>query len=78
MNAVIRSFRELTDQKLLAAQPDRMKVYRARKGESLRSLATSAGQTRVSLEDLARINRIDPDRTLSAGTWVKLVQPGRR
>ena len=77
LNTVLRSFRELTDQRLLAAQPDRMKMYRARKGESLRSLAKSMDQTRVTLEDLVQINRIDPDQPLSAGTWVKLVQPGK-
>jgi hypothetical protein len=31
-----------------------------------------------SLEDLARINRISPDQKLGAGTWVKLVQLGKR
>jgi hypothetical protein len=35
-------------------------------------------QSRITLEDLERINRIDPDQPLSAGAWVKLVQPGRR
>ena len=78
MNTVLRSFRELTDPKLLAAQPDRMKLYRARKGESLRSLAKSLDQARVKVEDLARINRIDPDQALNAGAWVKLVQLGKR
>jgi predicted Zn-dependent protease len=78
MNSALRSFRELTDQKFLSVQPDRMKLYRARRGESLRSLAKSLDQTRVKLEDLVRINRIDPDQALSAGTWVKLIQPGKR
>jgi predicted Zn-dependent protease len=78
LNSVLRSFRTLTDPRLLAAQPDTMKLYRARGGESLRSLAKSMDQTRVSLEDLARINRISPDQKLGAGTWVKLVQLGKR
>jgi predicted Zn-dependent protease len=78
LDAVIRSFRDLTDPKLLAIQPDRMKLYRARKGDTLRSLAKSMDQSRVDLEDLVRINRIDPDQPLSAGAWVKLVQLGRR
>ncbi len=78
MNAAIRSFRELTDPRLLSVQSDRMKIYRARKGDSLRSLAKSMDPTRVKLEDLARINRIDPDQPLSAGAMVKLVQMGRR
>jgi predicted Zn-dependent protease len=78
LDAVIRSFRDLTDPRLLAVQPDRMKLYRARKGETLRGLASSMDQSRVNLEDLVRINRIDPDQALSAGAWVKLVELGRR
>ena len=78
LNAVVRSFRELTDPKLLSVQPDRIKLVRAREGESLRSLAKPLDQTRLRLEDLERINRINPDQTLSAGTWVKVIQPGKR
>ncbi len=78
VNSVLRSFRTLTDQRLLAAQPDKMKVYRARGGETLRSLAKSTDPARVSIEDLARVNRKDPDQKLAAGTWIKLVQLGKR
>jgi predicted Zn-dependent protease len=78
LDSVIHSFRDLTDPRLLAVQPDRMKLYRARKGETLRGLASSMDQSRVNLEDLVRINRMDPDVALSAGTWVKLVQLGKR
>jgi predicted Zn-dependent protease len=78
INPVLRSFRELTDQKLLGRQPDRIKMYYARKGETLRNLANSTGQGLVKVEDLAGINRIDPDKPLEAGTSVKLVQPGKR
>ncbi len=78
LNNVLRSFRELTDKRLLAVQPDRMKMYRARKGESLSSLAKSMDQSRVSLQDLVQVNRMDPDQPLNAGAWVKLVQLGKR
>jgi len=78
LDGALASFRTLTDQRLLSVQPDKVKMYRARRGESLRSLAKSMDQSRITLEDLERINRIDPDQPLSAGTWVKLVQPGRR
>jgi predicted Zn-dependent protease len=77
MNTVLRSFRELTDKRLLSVQPDRMKIYRAGKGDTLRKLAKSMGQT-LPLEDLVRINRLDPDKALSAGELVKLVQSGRQ
>jgi predicted Zn-dependent protease len=78
MEATIRSFSDLTDQRLLAVQPDRMKIARAKQGDTLRSMSKSIVQERISLDELARINRMDPDRPLSAGTRVKLVQPGRR
>jgi len=78
INPVLYSFRELTDQGLLGRQPDLIKVYRARRGETLRGLANSTGQGLVKIEDLAQINRIDPDMQLEAGTLVKLVQPGKR
>ena len=79
LNSVLRSFREITDQRQLSVQPDRIKIQRARKGDTLRNLAKGASQSsRVTLEDLVRINRIDPDRPLSAGAMVKLIQPGRR
>ena len=78
INPVLRSFRELTDQRLLGRQPDRIRMYRARRGETLRGLVNSTGQGLVKVEDLVLINRIDPDKPLEAGTLVKLVQPGRR
>jgi predicted Zn-dependent protease len=76
-NASLQSFRQLTDGRILAVQPDRIRLYRARGGESLRSLAGSSAQSRITLEELARINRIDPDQKLAAGATVKLVTLGR-
>ncbi len=73
----LRSFRELTDRRILNVQPDRIQIYRTRGNQSLRSIAASAGQGRITLEELSRLNRIDPDRTLAPGTAIKLVRPGR-
>ena len=78
LDTALRSFRELTDSGALSAQPDRIRLYRARKGDTLRSLSKSLGQTRLTVDDLVQINRIDPDQPLSAGAWVKVVQPGKR
>ncbi len=78
MESALRSFRDLTDSRLLSVQPDRIKLVQARSGDTLRKLAQSMNQTRISLEDLAKLNRLSPDQALKAGTWVKLVQPGRR
>ncbi len=73
----IRGFRELTDAGILSVQPDRISIYRARQGETLRSLWKSRSQSRITLEDLALLNRLDPDQVLSTGTPVKLVRLGR-
>lgn len=78
METSLRSFRELTDSRLLSVQPDRMKLVRARRGDTLRRLAGSSAQGRIKIEDLARLNRLQPDQALAANTWVKLVDPGRR
>ncbi len=76
-DASLHSFRELTDRKLLDVQPDRLRIYRARAGETLRNIAGAAPASKVNVEELARLNRIDPDQKLTAGAMVKLVQPGR-
>jgi len=76
-NSVLRSFRELADPGILKVQPDRIRIYRCKGGESLRSIAGSTAKSRITLEDLSRLNRLDPDRTLAAGTIVKLVTLGR-
>jgi len=78
LSTALRSFRELTDKRLLSVQPDKINMVRARKGDTLRSIAGSVDQTRITLDDLVRINRVNPDQALSAGTWIKLLQPGRR
>lgn len=73
----IRNFRELTDARRLSVQPDRISIYRARRGETLRGIAGSQSQSRVTLEDLVRLNRLDPNQPLEAGAAVKLVRQGR-
>lgn len=73
----IRGFRNLTDARILAVQPDRIRIYRARAGETLRGIAQSQAQSRITVEELAQLNRLSPDQALSAGTPVKLVRPGR-
>jgi len=68
-NASLRSFRELSDRKRLEVQPDRIKIYRTRSGESLRSLAGTSIQSRISLEQLSSLNRIDPTRNWPLERW---------
>jgi len=73
----IRGFRRLDDRRILSVQPDRIQIYRAREGETLRAIMKSRSQPRGDLEDIALLNRIDPDQRLGAGTPVKWIRPGR-
>jgi len=73
----MRSFRELSDARILSVQPDRIRIYRAQKGQTLRSIAQAQAPTRTTLEELALLNRLDPDQALSANAPVKLIRPGR-
>jgi len=73
----IRDFRRLTNSRILSVQPDRIRIYRARRGETIRSILGSKDQSRIAVEDIALLNRLDPDQALSAGTPVKLVSLGR-
>jgi predicted Zn-dependent protease len=73
----IRDFRPLTDSRIMSVQPDRLRIYRAKKGETIRGLWKSKPQSRISVDDIALLNRLDPDQALSAGAPVKLMVLGR-
>ena len=72
----IRSFNSLTDQRVLAMQPDRLRTYTARQGDTLRALAARYANPRVSAENLALLNRLDGAQALAVGTLVKVVEKG--
>jgi predicted Zn-dependent protease len=76
-DGTIRGFRELTDARILSVQPDRVRIYRAREGETLRGIAKSQSQGKVTIEDLALLNRLNPDQALKAGAPVKLIRSGK-
>lgn len=77
LDGTIRGFRELTDTRILSVQPDRIRIYRAQKGETLRGIAKLQPQSRITVEELALLNRLDPDQALTAGVQVKVIRPGR-
>ena len=77
MDTSLRSFRALTERRFLDVQPDRIRIHRARAGDTLRGIAGLPASSRINLEELVRLNRIDPDMKLAAGTMVKLVSLGR-
>lgn len=73
----MRSFRELSDPRILSVQPDRIRIHRAQKGQTLRSIAQAQSHPGITLDELALLNRLDPDQALSANAPVKLIRPGR-
>jgi predicted Zn-dependent protease len=74
----LRSFSELRDSRALQVQPDRLRIESARQGQTLADLARSLNNPRITAEDLARLNRLEPNSSLRAGAPVKVVEPGRR
>ncbi len=74
----LTSFDELDDPRALNAQPDRVRIHTTRAGDTLRSLAERTGNRRVTIDQLALLNRLEPNEPLKAGLQVKLIEPGRR
>jgi predicted Zn-dependent protease len=77
IETTLRGFRELTDPRVLSVRPDRIRIYRTRKGETLRGIVKVQLPSRMTLEEIALLNRLDPDEALGANIPVKLIQPGR-
>lgn len=74
----LNSFTELTDGNALDVQPDRLRLRQVRQGETLQAIAEALSNPRVKVEDLALLNRVDPDQPLPAGSTIKVIEPGRR
>jgi len=72
----IRSFDLVTEQRILNAQPDRLRVYTARQGDTLSSLARRLNNPRVTADELAILNRMAIDQPITPGRLVKTVERG--
>jgi len=72
----IRSFTRLTDQRILRAQPDRIRVYAAKEGDTLSVLAQRNNNPRVPADQLAILNRLAVDAPITPGRLVKIVEKG--
>jgi predicted Zn-dependent protease len=72
----IRSFTRLTDQRILRAQPDRLRVYTAKEGDTLTMLAQRNNNPRVPADQLAILNRLAVDAPITPGRLVKIVEKG--
>jgi predicted Zn-dependent protease len=68
----ISSFKPLTDRAILAVQPWTLDIVELPGAMSLQSYV-SRNPSPVPIEDLARLNRVDPGEVISAGTRIKRV-----
>jgi predicted Zn-dependent protease len=76
LEACIRSFNRLTDQRLLAAQPDRLRLYTAKQGDTLAAISQRLNNPRVDADDLAILNRLAIDQPIQSGRLIKTVEKG--
>jgi predicted Zn-dependent protease len=76
IETTIRSFDRLTNTRILAMQPDHLRIYTAREGDTLESLANRYANPRVSTDDLALLNRLAPTQPITPGRLVKVVEKG--
>jgi predicted Zn-dependent protease len=76
IEAAIRSFDRVTSQRILAVQPDHLRIYTARQGDTLDSLADRYANPRVTADDLALLNRLAASQPLTPGRLIKVVEKG--
>jgi len=72
VQAAISSFRPLTDSAILAAQPWRIRIRVLGSSTSLQSYLAQ-NPSPVSIDALARLNRVSPQEVISSGTRIKWV-----
>jgi predicted Zn-dependent protease len=72
----IESFDSLTEERLVNAQPDRLRIYQAKQEDTLRTLAARFNNPRANADDLAVLNRMAADQPISPGRLVKVVEKG--
>jgi predicted Zn-dependent protease len=76
MEDAIRSFDKLADERIIRAQPDRLKIYTAREGDTLVSIAGRYSNPRVTADDLAVLNRMAEEQPITPGRLLKVVEKG--
>jgi predicted Zn-dependent protease len=70
--SAISSFEPLTDRAILAVQPWRLEIEQLPSAMSLQSYV-SRNASPVEIEELARLNRVEPGEVIPAGTRIKRV-----
>jgi predicted Zn-dependent protease len=72
----IRSFEQVTDPRVLHAQPDRLKVYIAQQNDTLASIASRLNNPRMDADHLAILNRLAVDQPITPRRLIKTVERG--
>ena len=67
-----QSFRQLTDQRILAAEPLRLRIVSTEAAVPLRELH-ARHRVAIPLDELARLNQVEAEEAVDAGRSVKLV-----
>jgi predicted Zn-dependent protease len=76
IESAIRTFDQLTDSRILSMQPDRVRIYNAREGDTIEAIAQRNANPRVTADDLSVLNRIAAGQTITAGSLIKVVEKG--
>ena len=76
LEQALRSFERVTEQRILRAQPDRLKLYTAREGDTLTAIAQRENNPRVDADQLAILNRMAMSQPITPGRVVKIVERG--
>jgi predicted Zn-dependent protease len=72
----IESFDNLNEERILNAQPDRLRLYTAKEQDTLTTLAERFKNPRANADDLAVLNRMAADQPIPPGRLVKIVEKG--
>ncbi len=76
MEESMRSLDRLTDQRILQSQPDRLRLYTARAGDTLTAIAARLNNPRVDADQLAILNRVAVNQAITPGRQLKTVERG--
>ena len=76
IDETIRSFDNVTDERILRVQPDRLRIYTAEEGDTLVAIAKRLANPRVTADDLAVLNRAATEQPITAGRLLKIVEKG--
>ena len=71
--AVLDSFRRLSAGEAARARPLRLRVFRARPGETVRALARRMAYADYRIERFRVLNGLSPEQEVRPGQWVKIV-----